>query len=84
MFNCAYGVGKAAMDRMAADCGTELRSAGVAMVSLMPGPVRTEEIMTKIDGGHEMSGMKERFLQGKCSCLPLWVLGRCEGVLVHA
>jgi len=73
VFNCAYGVGKAAMDRMAADCGSELRSAGVAMVSLMPGPVKTEEIMTKINAGHDMGGLKERFLQGETTAFS----GRC-------
>ena len=38
----AYGVGKAALDRMAADMAKELRSHGVAVVSLWPGIVRTE------------------------------------------
>ena len=67
VFNAAYGVGKAAMDRMAADCGSELKSHGVTMISLMPGAVRTEEIMDKINKGEGISstpGMKERFLQG--------------------
>ena len=36
--------GKAACDRMAADCGFELKKRGVAMVSLWPGPVKTEYI----------------------------------------
>jgi hypothetical protein len=40
LFNVAYGVGKAACDRMAADCAKELRESKVAMVSLWPGPVR--------------------------------------------
>ena len=40
LFNVAYGVGKAACDRMAADCGIELKGSNVAMVSLWPGPVR--------------------------------------------
>merc|ERR1712184_15790 len=44
LFNVAYGVGKAACDRMAADCGFELRKSGVSMVSLWPGPVKTEFI----------------------------------------
>ena len=68
VFNAAYGVGKAAMDRMAADCGSELQSAGVAMISLMPGAVRTEEIMAKIGKGEGLGatpGMKERFLAGE-------------------
>ena len=36
--------GKAACDRMAADCGFELKKRGVAMVSLWPGAVKTEYI----------------------------------------
>ena len=44
VFNCAYGIGKAANDRMAADCGTELRKSNVTMISLWPGPVKTEKI----------------------------------------
>jgi len=76
VFNAAYGVGKAAMDRMAADCGSELQSAGVAMISLMPGAVRTEEIMAKIGKGEGLGatpGMKERFLAGETTHFP----GRC-------
>ena len=56
------------MDRMAADCGTELKPSGVTMISLMPGAVRTEEIMAKIGSGEGLGGipgMKERFLAGK-------------------
>jgi dehydrogenase/reductase SDR family protein 1 len=45
LFNVAYGVGKAACDRMAADCAAELRSANVAMVALWPGPVRYSELL---------------------------------------
>ena len=44
----AYGVGKAACDRMAADCAFELRKSGVSMVSLWPGPVKTEFITEKM------------------------------------
>ncbi|XP_072853620.2 dehydrogenase/reductase SDR family member 1-like [Pogona vitticeps] len=44
-FNVPYGVGKAACDRMAADCAVELRPYGVACVALWPGLVRTELIM---------------------------------------
>ncbi len=40
LFNVAYGVGKAACDRMAADCALELKGSNVAMVSLWPGAVR--------------------------------------------
>merc|ERR1711874_195396 len=48
LFNVAYGVGKAACDRMAADCAFELRKSGVSMVSLWPGPVKTEFITEKM------------------------------------
>ncbi|KAJ0011886.1 hypothetical protein NQD34_012861 [Periophthalmus magnuspinnatus] len=44
LFNVAYGVGKAACDRLAADMAFELRKRGVASVSLWPGPVQTEMI----------------------------------------
>ena len=33
---------------MAADCGHELRKSNVAMVSLWPGPVKTEYVQDKI------------------------------------
>lgn len=42
MHNVAYGVGKAALDRMTADMAHELRDARVAVVSLWPGIVHTE------------------------------------------
>ncbi|CAO2590984.1 Dehydrogenase/reductase SDR family member 1 [Lemmus lemmus] len=50
MFNVPYGVGKAACDRLAADCAHELRRHGVSYVSLWPGLVQTElvkEFMAK-------------------------------------
>ncbi len=43
--NVAYGVAKAATDRLTADCAHELRPHGVAVVSLYPGLVRTEKVM---------------------------------------
>jgi len=48
LFNVAYGVGKSGVDRMAADCAVELRRHNVAMVSLWPGPVKTEYVETNI------------------------------------
>lgn len=44
LFNVAYGVGKAACDRMAADCAMELKKHNVAMISLWPGAVKTEKV----------------------------------------
>lgn len=43
--NVAYGVSKAATDKMTADMAVELQPHGVAVVSLYPGMVRTEKIM---------------------------------------
>lgn len=44
LFNVPYGIGKAAVDRMAVDCGIELLKSNVASISLMVGAVRTETI----------------------------------------
>jgi dehydrogenase/reductase SDR family protein 1 len=43
--NVAYGVSKAATDKMTADMAHELRNYDVAVVSLYPGLVRTEKVM---------------------------------------
>lgn len=43
--NVAYGVSKAATDKMTADMAAELKPHGVTVVSLYPGLVRTEKVM---------------------------------------
>jgi NAD(P)-dependent dehydrogenase (short-subunit alcohol dehydrogenase family) len=43
--NVAYGVGKAATDKLTADTAHELRPYGVTAVSLYPGLVRTENVL---------------------------------------
>jgi NAD(P)-dependent dehydrogenase (short-subunit alcohol dehydrogenase family) len=43
--NVAYGVSKAATDKMTFDMAVELRAYGVTAVSLYPGLVRTEKVM---------------------------------------
>ncbi len=43
--NVAYGVAKAATDRLTSDCAHELRAHGIAALSLYPGLVRTEKVM---------------------------------------
>ena len=43
--NVAYGVSKAATDKLTADTAHELREHNVAVVSLYPGMVRTEKVM---------------------------------------
>ena len=55
LFNVPYGVGKAAVDRMGADCGHELRKHNVAVITLWPGPVKTEKITKNLLGEHNLS-----------------------------
>jgi dehydrogenase/reductase SDR family member 1 len=43
--NVAYGVAKAAIDRMTLDFGVHLREHGITAVALYPGLVRTEGVM---------------------------------------
>ena len=43
--NVAYGVSKAATDKLTADMSHELRAHNVAVISLYPGLVRTEKVM---------------------------------------
>lgn len=43
--NVAYGVSKAATDKLTSDMAHELRASDVAVVSLYPGMVRTEKVM---------------------------------------
>jgi dehydrogenase/reductase SDR family protein 1 len=46
--NVAYGVSKAAVDRMTLDMAHELRNEGVAVVSIWPGTVKTEMLAKRI------------------------------------
>jgi len=48
LFNTAYGVGKAAQDRMAADFNHELKGTGVHALSIWPGAVKTELIQEHV------------------------------------
>lgn len=50
-FNVAYGIGKAAVDRMAVDMSYQLAKYGVATTSLYPGLVKTEaNLQMVVDG----------------------------------
>lgn len=49
--NSIYGISKAATDKMSSDMAKELRSSGVAVVSLYPGLVRTESVMEAARSG---------------------------------
>jgi len=46
LFNVPYGIGKVGVDRMAMDCGIQLKKHNVACLSLMLGAVRTETMMS--------------------------------------
>ncbi|XP_038597197.1 dehydrogenase/reductase SDR family member 1 [Tachyglossus aculeatus] len=75
LFNVPYGVGKAACDRLAADCAQELRGTGVSYVSLWPGLVQTELLKEQMNrvattlnhqlGGHFGSGETPE-MSGRC------------------
>ncbi|KAF6129676.1 dehydrogenase/reductase 1 [Phyllostomus discolor] len=69
-FNVSYGVGKAACDRLAADCAHELRRHGVSYVSLWPGLVQTEllkDYMEKSDNAEDpfLKQLKSNFSSGE-------------------
>ena len=49
IFGAAYGAGKAACDRLAADMAVELKSYNIASVSIWPGIVGTEHISSMAD-----------------------------------
>ncbi|GMS85468.1 hypothetical protein PENTCL1PPCAC_7643 [Pristionchus entomophagus] len=56
--NVAYGCGKAALDRMAADMGEELKGTGVSIVSLWPAAVKTEASKVYITSGKTQVAFK--------------------------
>ncbi|BBC26640.1 SDR family NAD(P)-dependent oxidoreductase [Pseudanabaena sp. ABRG5-3] len=53
IFGVAYGTGKSACDRLAADMGVELKPFNVASISLWPGIVGTEQFHQLADGNLE-------------------------------
>jgi NAD(P)-dependent dehydrogenase (short-subunit alcohol dehydrogenase family) len=57
-WHVAYGVGKAALDRLTADTAHELREFGVAVVSLWPGLVITERVQKYRDRLPEFSRVR--------------------------
>ncbi|KAM4551049.1 dehydrogenase/reductase SDR family member 1 [Odontesthes bonariensis] len=61
LFNVPYGVGKAACDRLAGDMAVELKSRGVASVSLWPGAVQTELISQLVLEKVEPQGVDSKF-----------------------
>ncbi|VDM96262.1 unnamed protein product [Thelazia callipaeda] len=68
LFSVPYGVGKTANDRMASDMAIELRRYGITVVSIWPGPVRTEvsvlffsDIITEFQKINEVYGSSKTY-----------------------
>jgi NAD(P)-dependent dehydrogenase (short-subunit alcohol dehydrogenase family) len=65
LLSVPYGVGKAAIDKVTRDTALELRSHGVAVVSLWPGLVLTEGLLslavTEPDGRRTLDGLDISF-----------------------
>ena len=66
IFNVAYGVGKAACDRLAAEMAAELKPHGVTSLSLWPGIVGTEHIRELAEENRAAATM-DRALQSLAS-----------------
>ncbi|KAM5336877.1 LOW QUALITY PROTEIN: dehydrogenase/reductase SDR family member 1 [Glossophaga mutica] len=71
-FNVSYGVGKAACDRLPADCAHELRHHGVSYVSLWPGLVQTELLRDYMESSDNVTAedpllkqLKSKFSSGE-------------------
>jgi len=81
-WHVAYGVGKAALDRLSADTAHELREHGVAVVSLWPGLVLTERTERLRDAGSvlDFSGAESQRFTGRAAV----ALARDPDVLRHS
>ena len=65
-WHVAYGVGKAALDRITSDTAHELRDAGVTVVSLWPGLVKTERTeKVREAGGLDFSRAESQRFTGR-------------------
>ncbi|XP_072219985.1 dehydrogenase/reductase SDR family member 1 [Leuresthes tenuis] len=77
LFNVPYGVGKAACDRLAGDMAVELKSRGVASVSLWPGAVQTEMITQLVLEKDEPQGVDSKFKKVFSNGESTELSGRC-------
>ncbi|KAI1712975.1 short chain dehydrogenase domain-containing protein [Ditylenchus destructor] len=73
LFNVAYGIGKAAGDKLASDTAVELSDFNVTSVSLWPGAVKTEYVQETVLKSKEESGAKAFFAGGESTEFP----GKC-------
>jgi dehydrogenase/reductase SDR family protein 1 len=63
--NVAYGVGKAAVDRLASDMAEELRPRNVASVALWPGFTRTEDVVGQVETYPDLAGSTSPLFNGR-------------------
>jgi len=63
--NVAYGVGKAGVDRMTRDMGRELKAHGITVISLWPGIVKTERLLTDHRLGFDLANGESPTLSGR-------------------
>jgi dehydrogenase/reductase SDR family protein 1 len=63
--NVAYGVGKAGVEKLAADMAEELRPYGVASVALWPGFTRTEDVLAQPDVYPDLSSTVSQLYPGR-------------------
>jgi dehydrogenase/reductase SDR family protein 1 len=63
--NVPYGVGKAGVEKLAADMAEELRPYGVASVSLWPGFTRTEDVLGQPDIYPDLSATVSQIFPGR-------------------
>jgi dehydrogenase/reductase SDR family member 1 len=86
MSNVAYGVAKAAMDKMTADMSKELREHGVTVLSLYPGLVRTEKVMASAAWLDLSNSESPRFIGRAVAALAAdpKVMGKTGGIAIAA
>ena len=63
--NVAYGVGKAALDRLSSDMAEELRPHDVASVALWPGFTRTEDVLAQTESFADLAGSNSPLFNGR-------------------
>lgn len=61
LFGAAYGAGKAACDRLAADMAVELKPENIASISIYPGIVGTEQIIDFAEQADDDSGWTDGY-----------------------
>lgn len=61
LFNVPYGVGKAGVDRMSQDTSVELKKHNVSVVTVWPGPVKTETCMEMVVDNPDYKGLPDDF-----------------------